>query len=268
MEGHDDMCKNDTLLEKDIDRFYSELMDEVDKAKQLIIDMISPELYFELYLFRLQLDGYYILRVDMSMEKKEVYIRAYHRDSHKRLLVAIAMDGHLIPVEEIEVMEADADIMRCPIYTEQSCKGIIDDMHLYGLYELIHLPEEIFEIKKKSDNMWAPYDALYWGDSGKEGITIKATDLIELMLSGSLKDQSWYSSDRPVVLEIYNTYEIKGLDTMQSILADAIDIICENGGEALINEMGLSGDGYSVLSERFRQYGKSHSVHINPYGNT
>lgn len=108
----------------------SELQDEIDKAKQPIVDMISPDLYFEYYLFRLQLDGYYILWVDISKEKKEIYIRAYHHDSRKKLYVAIAMDGHLIPVEEIEKMAADTDIMRCPIYSEHACKGIIDDMHL------------------------------------------------------------------------------------------------------------------------------------------
>lgn len=40
----------------------SELQDEIDKAKQPIVDMISPDLYFEYYLFRLQLDGYYMTR--------------------------------------------------------------------------------------------------------------------------------------------------------------------------------------------------------------
>ena len=103
----------------------SELQDEIDKAKQPIVDMISPDLYFEYYLFRLQLDGYYILWVDISKEKKEIYIRAYHHDSRKRLYVAIAMDGHLIPVEEIEKMAADTDIMRCPIYWEHACKSYV-----------------------------------------------------------------------------------------------------------------------------------------------
>ena len=52
----------------------SELQDEIDKAKQPIVDMISPDLYFEYYLFRLQLDGYYILWVDISKEKKEMWL--------------------------------------------------------------------------------------------------------------------------------------------------------------------------------------------------
>ena len=60
MEKQDNMFENDTLPEKDIDRFYSELLDEVDKAKQPIIDKISPELYVELYLFRIQLEGIYM----------------------------------------------------------------------------------------------------------------------------------------------------------------------------------------------------------------
>ena len=266
MEIQDNIRKK-ALPDKDRDRYYTELMDEIDKAKQPIIDKISQDLYFEYYLFRLQLDGYYILWVGISKEKQEIYIRAYHRDSHKRLYVAMVMDGHLIPDEELEKMAADTDIMRCPIYSEHACKGIIDDMHLDSAYELIHLPDELSELKKESDRMWAPYETLYWGDDVKDNITLKATDILELMLSDSFRDQSWFSSDRPAVLWIHNTDEIKGKDTLQTILADAIDFICENGGEAIIDEMGQSGEGYSVLRKRIRQYEKSHLVRINPYGN-
>ena len=267
MERKHDTCENGTLPDKDRNRYYSELMDQIDKAKRPIIDKISPDLYFEYYLFRLQLDGYYILWVGISKEKQEIYIRAYHRDSRRRLYVAMTMDGHLIPVEKTEKMAADTDIMRCPIYSEHACKGIIDDMHLDSAYELIRLPDELSELKKESDRMWAPYETLYWGDDVKDYITLKATDILELMLSDSFRDQSWFSSDRPAVLWIHNTDEIKGKDTLQTILADAIDFICENGGEVLIDEMGQSGEGYSVLRKRIRQYEKRHLVRINPYGN-
>ena len=273
MERQDNISEKSTLSDEDMERYYTELWDEIDKAKQPIIDKISPDLYFEYHLFRLQLDGYYILWVDISKEKKEIYIKAYHRESHKRLYAAIAMDGHIISVEEVEKMAADTDIIRCPRCWENSCKDIIDNMHLDGAYELIHLPEELSDIKKKSDEMWESYAALCWGDDGKEHITMKATDIIELMLFGSFREESRLSSDRPVALTVCNTYEIKGKDTLQGIFADAIDIICKNGGRVIINDMGLHVEGYSVLRKRIKQYkirGDHYEerflVHVNPYG--
>ena len=138
-------------------------------------------------------------------------------------------------------------------------------------YKLIHLPDELSELKKKADEMWGPYyDALFLG---VDSITIKATDIIELMLSGSFREESRLSSDRPVALTVCNTYEIKGKDTLQGIFADAIDIICKNGGRVIINDMGLHVEGYSVLRKRIKQYKirgdhyeKSFLVHVNPYG--
>ncbi|MCR5237680.1 MAG: hypothetical protein K6E34_10815 [Lachnospiraceae bacterium] len=98
------MCKCGSFADKDEETYYSELMDEIDKVMQPIVDKISPDLYFEHYLFRIQLDGYYILWIGISEEKKEIYIRAYHRDTHKRVYVVMAMDGHLTPAEEIELL--------------------------------------------------------------------------------------------------------------------------------------------------------------------
>jgi len=260
----DSLHKYVFFTKTDIEAQYSQMMDERDAAIRTVSQTISPDIFSEYQLVSFQMEGYIITGVEDSADGTEKFIWGYHKDSYKTLFVAMSMDGHAITNEIIAEKGGNPDIIWQKEYSDWMCMNIVDNMHFRSEYEKIReLPAELSNLKSESDRVLDPYDIYYLGGSVHEGMTMDVSNVIELFMDdgGILKDQ--FGDSR--FLEVFNVNRIKGRFELQAKLADAIDIVCKNGGEVILNDMGQCIPGYKILHERIAGY-DCHMVHINPYG--
>lgn len=265
-EANDPLHKYVFVTNADIEAQYTQMMNARDAAIKTVSHTISPETFFEYYLVSCQIEGFYITNVECSDDFTEKYIWGYHRDSHQTLFVAVSMDGHYITNEVIESRGKNQHIKRYAEYSDRMCMNMVDNMHFRQEFENIYgLPRELTDLKNESDRVLDLFDIYYLGGSVNKELAMDVADVIGVFIENERGEIPETTLEKAKTLEIYNVTKIKGQSVLQEILADAIDVVCENGGKVIINDMGKCVSGYRVLNERIEGY-DSDKICVNPYG--